>query len=74
MRAFILNLMGFICAFSFLIVVVFVLPGAVRGDFQIIHDFFEKYRGAEPFVIFIFPVIMIVGCAWFWQKIESFRK
>lgn len=74
MRAFILNLMGFTCAFSFLLVLVFVFPGVLQGNFQVVHDFFEKYRGAEPFVIFIFPVIIVIGSAWVYKILYANSK
>jgi len=73
-RDLILNLIGFTCTFNLFLVLFFVLSGALQGNFRVVHDFFKEYPGSEPFMIFIFPVILIVGLAWLWQKIVGWKK
>lgn len=67
------NFIGFFSALSLVLVLVVFLPGAVRGDWDIFRAFFETYPGIEPFVIFIFPVILIGGAAWIGRQFCNFR-
>lgn len=48
-------------------VLVYFGPDLIQGDLTSMKDFLEKYRGIEPFVIFIVPVVIIVGSAWIWK-------
>lgn len=73
-----LNLLGVASAFCLVLVIVTFGPEALKGDFTQIKAFLESYRGAEPFLIFILPIILIVGffwiCKWLASTIRGLRR
>ena len=61
------NLIGFVSAVSLLLILMAFLPDVVRGHFHKLSRFFETNPGMQPFVIFMFPVILIAGISWIWK-------
>jgi len=67
------NLIGFCSAVSLLLIGIYVIPGVIRGEGRSVRDFFEVYRGSEPFVIVMAPIILIVGPAWIWRQCTNLK-
>ncbi|MCM8775219.1 MAG: hypothetical protein NC930_02535 [Candidatus Omnitrophica bacterium] len=65
-----LNFIGFTSAVSLVMIAVLFFPYALQGNFHILQEFFQTYPGSEPFVIFMFPVILIGGAAWIGRSLQ----
>jgi hypothetical protein len=66
-KIFLFNLIGAFSTAALVMIVFYVLPGAIHGDFSVIGRFFNAYPGSQPFVIYAFPVVLILGGAWTWR-------
>lgn len=64
----IFNVAGAFCALSLLLLGFYLIPSLFTGDFHVVENFFRQYPGSEPFVIFITPIILIIGPAWIWKR------
>lgn len=58
------HLVGISSLASLFLIVFYLGEGALRGDFSVVTRYFEQYPGLQPFVIFIFPVVLIGAWAW----------
>jgi len=70
---FLFHFVGFFSLVSLLLLAGLLLPDALRGDFQVVGDYFDAYPGIEPFVIFVLPIILIGGPAWGWMQITRLK-
>lgn len=61
------NLFGIISTLSVAAILIYVLPGALKGDFSAVTDFLAAYPGIEPFLVFFLPVVVISCAAWLWK-------
>ncbi len=68
------NWLGGFCAASFLAVLILVLPDILAGHLNTVRRFLEEYRGIEPFLIFLLPVVLVAGPAWLLQKAGLLRS
>lgn len=62
--------LGLFCAGLLVLLGLWILPEVLRGDWPAALEKLRISPGAEPFLIFFFPVILVVGAAWLakWGK------
>lgn len=65
------NLVGAASALSLVMALVLLIRGAFQGDFGVAGRFLEAYPGSEPFVIFVGPVVLILGPLWVWRAWQN---
>lgn len=63
-RPFYFHLVGISSVLSLVLSLFYLGAGALRGDFSVAARYFEQYPGLQPFLIFIFPVILVGAWAW----------
>ena len=66
------NLVGASSALSLVMAAVLLVRGAFNGDFGVAARFLASYPGSEPFVIFVSPIVLILGPLWLWRAWQSF--
>ena len=74
MQRFLFHLIGVSSVLGLLGLALLALQRMIDGEAAGPAEFFEKYRGAEPFMIFIFPVVLIGSIAWIWDLVRNFKK
>ena len=73
-KIFLFNLIGAFSAAALVLMLVYAAPGAVRGDLSAVQAFFKAHPGSEAFVIYAFPVVLILGAAWTWKVLRHFLR
>lgn len=68
MNRFVFEFVGVASALTLGLIFLLLLTRFWAGDSDVVADFFREYQGIEPFVIFIFPVVLIIGTAWLWNR------
>ena len=59
------HIVGLSSLVSLLLVLLYVAAGLLRGDLAgLVRKYFDYYPGLEPFIIFIFPVVLVGAWAW----------
>lgn len=63
-KPFYFHLVGISSVLSLFLTALYLTAGALRGDFSVMARYFEMYPGLQPFIIFIFPVVLVGAWAW----------
>jgi len=67
------NVLGSFSVISLVLAARYVLPAVLAGDLAPFQQFFQTYPGSQPFVIFIVPIIVVIGPVWVWRTWRSLR-
>lgn len=70
-RPFYFHLVGISSVVSLFLIGLYLGAGLLRGDFSVMERYFEQYPGLQPFVIFIFPVVLVGAWAWIKAQLET---
>ncbi len=68
------NFIGICSAISLALIVCLMLDAFIRNKESPVKVFFRENPGMEPFVIFVFPVILTIGIAWTYRKYRDSKK
>ncbi len=68
------HIIGACSTLSLVMMLFYVGAGAMLGDAGVAARFLKQYPGAEPFLIFALPVMLVGSPAWLWVITEPWRN